>query len=142
MHNDEWLVLAKVPGDLSAEILRGLFEAQGIPVRLVKEGAASAYGLTVGPFGEAELLVPASLWDAAQDVMDAYLGGEFEAAGEEGGFDQAFLLNELVTIDPSCHGGKESGQCDSGGHITDGFPHVRLPPSKSASFRGPSVGRG
>jgi hypothetical protein len=29
--NNEWVVLEYMPGDLQAEILRGLLEAQGIP---------------------------------------------------------------------------------------------------------------
>lgn len=85
MQNTEWLVLTKVPGDLNAEILRGLLEAQGIPVHLVKESAASVYGLTVGPFAEAELLVPATHWEMAQQVLEAYRAGDFEGALPEEG---------------------------------------------------------
>lgn len=48
-----------------AEVLRGLLEAQGIPVMVSKEGASTVYGLTVGAFAEIEIFVPA---DQAKDA--------------------------------------------------------------------------
>jgi hypothetical protein len=85
MQNTEWLVLVRMPGDLNAEILRGLLEARDIPVRLIKEGAATAYGVTIGPFGEAELLVPATHWEEAEQVLEEYESGELEGTlGEIG----------------------------------------------------------
>jgi len=74
----EWVVLEKIAGELQAEILKGFLEAQGIPVMLSQEGAGRAIGLSVGPLGEVELLVPADLRLEAEYVLEDYRAGKFE----------------------------------------------------------------
>ena len=76
--NNEWVVLEYVPGDLQAEILRGLLEAQGIPVFMSQESAGKAIGLTVGPLGEVTILVRAGDLQDAQRVLADYRSGLFE----------------------------------------------------------------
>jgi len=78
----EWVVLERIAGDLQAEILRGLLEAQGIPVLLSQEGAGRAIGLSVGPLGEVEILVPEGLRLEAEQVLEMYRTGEFETDEE------------------------------------------------------------
>jgi hypothetical protein len=58
---------------VQAELLRGLLEAQGIHVMLSKEGAATAYGLTVGAFSEIEVFVPHSQYNKAKSIVDEFL---------------------------------------------------------------------
>lgn len=77
MNQRKWVVLATLPGDLQAELLRGLLESQGVPAEVRKEGAGKALGLTVGPLGESDLLVPADLLDQANAVLDDYYSGAF-----------------------------------------------------------------
>ena len=74
----QWVLIAKSPGELQSELLRGLLEAQGIPVRLVFEGAGRAYGIMVGPLGEVEIMVPESNAQDAKNVLARYEAGEFE----------------------------------------------------------------
>jgi hypothetical protein len=76
--NNEWVALEYVPGDLQSEILRGLLEAQGIPVILSQESAGRAIGLTVGPLGEVTILVRAEDLQEAQRVLADYRSGLFE----------------------------------------------------------------
>ena len=76
--NNEWVVLEYVPGDLQAEILRGLLEAQGIPVFMSQESAGKAIGLTVGPLGEVTILVRAEDLQDAQRILADYRSGLFE----------------------------------------------------------------
>jgi len=78
MADDEWVLVDKVQGQLQAEILRGLLEAQGITVWLNAQGAAHAYAVSVGTLGAVELLVPSSAFDQAQKVLEAYYRGDFE----------------------------------------------------------------
>jgi len=78
MEEIKWASLLRVAGDLQAEIFGGLLEAQGIPVLLSREGAGKAYGLSVGPLGEVEILVPSNLLESAQQVMEEYRAGLFE----------------------------------------------------------------
>jgi len=82
MSYDEWVVIENVSGDLQAEILRGLLEAQGVPVLLSRESAGRAIGLSVGPLGEVVILVHAENLQEAQRVLADYHSGLFEE--EEG----------------------------------------------------------
>jgi hypothetical protein len=78
MSDGNWVVLVKVAGELQAELLRGLLESQDIPVRLLQEGAARAVGLTVGPLGEVEIMVPNRNLSQARSVLARYYRGDFE----------------------------------------------------------------
>jgi len=78
MAEDEWVLVEKVQGQLQAEILRGLLEAQGIMVWINQEGAARAYAVSVGTLGMVEILVPTSAVEQARLVLEAYHRGDFE----------------------------------------------------------------
>jgi hypothetical protein len=85
MSNQSWVEVVKVSGELQAEMLRGLLEAQGIPVMLNQEGAGRAYGISVGPMGEVQILVPSNYVAEAQSVLADYEAGAFEEEDEETG---------------------------------------------------------
>jgi hypothetical protein len=78
MSEEEWMLVDKVHGQLQAEILKGLLEAQGIMVWLNQEGAAHAYAVAVGTLGMVEILVPSSVVEKARQVLEAYYRGDFE----------------------------------------------------------------
>lgn len=78
MSKHEWVLIVRVQGDLQAELLRGLFEAQEIPVLLSREGAGRAYGFTVGPLGEVDILVPENFAKEAKSILKMYQSGELE----------------------------------------------------------------
>lgn len=75
---NRWVVVETVQGELQAEILRGLLEAQGFPVVLSQEGAGRAIGLSVGPLGEVDILVPAENQSDAEKILADYHNGLFE----------------------------------------------------------------
>ena len=77
MDEHRWELLEVVSGDLQAELLRGLLEAQEIPVLLSQEGAGRAIGLSVGPLGEVEILVRAEDLPRARQVLEDYYAGKF-----------------------------------------------------------------
>jgi hypothetical protein len=83
MSEHNWKPVTTVQGELQAEVVRGLLEAQGIPVFLSQEGVARAYGLGVGPLSEVEIMVPENFEVAAQDVIQRYKAGEFEELGSQ-----------------------------------------------------------
>ena len=83
MSGESWEVIIEVPGELQADLLRGLLEAQDIKVFLNQEGAGRAYGLNVGPLGQVQVMVPESQRQEAQQIVDDYYAGKFEAPGEE-----------------------------------------------------------
>jgi N-methylhydantoinase B/oxoprolinase/acetone carboxylase alpha subunit len=75
---EEWVLVDKIQGQLPAEIIKGLLEAQGIQVWLNAQGAARAYAVTVGTLGAVELLVPSSQADQARKILEEYNRGDFE----------------------------------------------------------------
>lgn len=78
MSEEQWVVLVEAPGKLQAEIIRGILEAQEIPVVLLsQEGVGDAYGLTVGALGVVPVMVPTSHLEHAQQLLDEYTNGVF-----------------------------------------------------------------
>ncbi len=78
MAKKKWVVAAKIAGELQAELIRGLLEAQEINVYLAVEGAARAIGITVGSLGEVDVMVPEEQLDDALEIINSYHAGEFE----------------------------------------------------------------
>lgn len=73
MNSEHWETIYSSNGPLHAEILRSLLEAQDIPVFLSQEGAGSALGLTIGPLGEIQVMVPSSRVFLARQILADYL---------------------------------------------------------------------
>jgi len=78
MDKESWEVVDEVSGDLQAEILGGLLEAQGLQVWLSQEGAGRAYGLNLGELGRVHILVPNHQAGAARQILEQYYAGELE----------------------------------------------------------------
>ena len=84
MSDEKWELITKVSGELQAELLGNLLKAQGVKVFLNQEGAGRAYGLTVGPMGEVQILVPEHQSQEARRIINDFYAGKFEAdEGEE-----------------------------------------------------------
>lgn len=82
MSEEKWELVIEVSGELQAELLRNLLEVQGIKVFLNQEGAGKAYGLTVGPLGQVQVLVPEHQSQEARQIVDDYYAGKFETNEE------------------------------------------------------------
>ena len=78
MSEERWEVIVEVAGQLQAEIMRGMLEAQGIKVWISQEGAGRAYGLNVGRLGRVQILVPAGEVEQAKALVDEYYSGQLE----------------------------------------------------------------
>lgn len=98
MPTNKLVTVDKVSGELQAEIIRGLLEAQGIPVMLSQEGAARAIGVNIGPFGEVEILVAEDHADRAFQVLAEYRAGVF--ASQELADESDAGENEETESDP------------------------------------------
>lgn len=68
-------------GQIQADLIKGMLEAEGIPVMSVQEGAGAAYGMVVGTLGEVTLLVPAKYAEEARALLKA--AGESQDDEEE-----------------------------------------------------------
>jgi hypothetical protein len=84
MNQEEWVLVDTTAGQLQAELVRGLLEAQGIQVWLNQAGAAHAYALNVGSLGRVEVLVPSSSAEQARKLLDEYYSGKLDGMGLEG----------------------------------------------------------
>ena len=82
MDTETWQVVAEISGEVQAELLRGLLEAQGIQVLLNQEGAGRAYGLAIGSLGTVQILTPKSSAEIARQVLSDYYSGRFEATSD------------------------------------------------------------
>jgi hypothetical protein len=78
MSEERWEVIVEVAGQLQAEIMRGMLEAQGIKVWISQEGAGKAYGVNVGRLGRVQILVPAGEVEQAKALLDEYYSGQLE----------------------------------------------------------------
>lgn len=84
MSEKKWVQVASIQAEVQAELLRGLLEAQGIPVLLSREGAGRALGLTIGPLGEVNILVPGEFQAEAKKIIRQYEVGGFVDMDLEG----------------------------------------------------------
>ncbi len=84
MNQEEWVLVDTCAGQLQAELVRGLLEAQGIQVWLNQAGAAHAYAMTVGSMGRVEVLVPSGDSERAERTLDEYYSGKLEDMGLQG----------------------------------------------------------
>ena len=81
MTDENWEIIDEVYGELQAEILRGLLEAQGIQVVLNQEGAGRAYGINVGSLGMVQIMVPSHAAIEGRKVLEDYKEGKFTESG-------------------------------------------------------------
>jgi len=74
----EFVSVYTVFGHLAGDMVRIFLESQGIDARLSQESSGLTYGLTVGPLGEVEILVPVDQVKQATDLLNRMEAGEFE----------------------------------------------------------------
>lgn len=65
-------------GYLESEMIKGFLQAQEIEVWLNQESVGRTLGLSGGPLGEVDVLVPEQQVDRAQEVLREMFRGEFE----------------------------------------------------------------
>jgi hypothetical protein len=82
MSDEKWVEVTKVSGEFQAGLIRNLLEAQGIKVFLNQEGAGKAVGLSVGPMGEVQILVPENQSEEARKIVDDYYAGDLDVDEE------------------------------------------------------------
>jgi hypothetical protein len=70
------VVVYTTSGPGEATIIQSTLQAAGIPCELSREGAGAAYGITVGPLGMVDILVPEEHAAAAQALLAAMDRGD------------------------------------------------------------------
>ncbi|MDT8307171.1 MAG: tetratricopeptide repeat protein [Anaerolineae bacterium] len=93
--DEEWQAVIVTSGITVAEMLANRLRAAGIPAHAQQEGAGQAYGLTVGPMGDATVLVPAHRAAEARLLL--------EEEPPEGVEDFELLEEDPYLTCPNCH---------------------------------------
>lgn len=70
-------------GMLEAESVRLLLESFGIPAYTNQESAGTVYGLTIGPLGEVEVIVPPEHVADAKRIVSEMKAGNLEVKDDE-----------------------------------------------------------
>ena len=70
--SEDLILIYTASGQVEANFIKSLLEANDIPVLSTQEGAGVVYGLTVGPLGEVHLWVAAKHQLAAQELIAEY----------------------------------------------------------------------
>ena len=78
MSNRKWELVTALHDPIEAEILKGLLEAQGIMIHIVREGYQAAYGIANQPSVRIELLAPNDQIKDARQILEDYNAGNFE----------------------------------------------------------------
>lgn len=78
MTDRKWVLVEVVNDAIQAEILKGLLEAQGVTINIIREGYQAALGIS-GQMGvHIELMAPSDQVDSAKQVIQDYHDGKFE----------------------------------------------------------------
>ena len=71
---EQWEVLTEVYNQDEMQLIGGLLNMAGIPIKIDRDATGDLYGLTIGPLARIQIMVPAHLKEAAEKV----LAGEIE----------------------------------------------------------------
>jgi hypothetical protein len=73
--DEDIVVVETTSGLIEAEILRGLLKANDLNVWLSHESAGKVIGLSIGPLGKVDVMVPANQAEEAKKILDDYHAG-------------------------------------------------------------------
>jgi len=76
MEEENWQVISTTSGVITARIIEGRLEAEGIPVRLQYEPIGEIYAITVDGLGEVRILVPEQWAGHARHVLEVQYSEE------------------------------------------------------------------
>ncbi len=76
--SERFIVVYTSNGKLNAEMIKAFLESEGVKVMISQESAGSTYGLTIGPLGEVDILVPENQETHARKLLSDMEKGKFE----------------------------------------------------------------
>ena len=65
-------------GQLDADLIKALLEANGVQASLAGESVGSSFGIIMGPLADIDILVPAGQADTARTILDAMERGDLD----------------------------------------------------------------
>lgn len=79
----EYVLAYTTTGHILAESIVTLLKSFGIRAFTSQESAGIAYGLTIGPLGEAKIYVPEEQLEEAQHILEQMDRGELQVSSSE-----------------------------------------------------------
>jgi L-cysteine desulfidase len=76
--NQEYVKVYSCNGQLDADMIKIFLESMEINAIISRESVGGIYGLSVGPLGEVDILVPREQYDLTVDILTRMENGEFE----------------------------------------------------------------
>ena len=69
-HKSDLVLIQKVQGELTAQVIKSHLENEGIPVLLKYESLGMVHGLISDGLGEVKILVPRELVEKAKQIIE------------------------------------------------------------------------
>lgn len=69
-HKSDLVLIQKVQGELTAQVIKSHLENEGIPVLLKYESLGMVHGLISDGLGEVKILVPQELVEKAKQIIE------------------------------------------------------------------------
>ncbi len=69
MKEKDFVTIATVQGDLTANVIKGRLECEGIPVFLQYETVGKVYGFIVDGLGQVKIMVPQKFAEQAKEIL-------------------------------------------------------------------------
>lgn len=76
--NEDYVHVYTCNGQLDAEMVKAFLQSFQLHAVASRESLGSVYGLTVGPLGEVDILVPTEEAETALDLLRRMEAGEFD----------------------------------------------------------------
>jgi hypothetical protein len=96
MIDNQWKTVYSANGILEAETIRIFLGSFDIFSIISQESAGSTFGFTIGPLGQAHILVKRNDFERAESILDQYEKGLFSDNSEESNSEN---LNESEELD-------------------------------------------
>lgn len=74
----DYQVVYTAHGQLDAEMIKAFLEANGIQALIAGESVGTAYGITLGPLGDIDIIVSAAQADEARSLLEAMERGDLD----------------------------------------------------------------
>jgi hypothetical protein len=76
--SSDYEIVYTAHGQLDAEMIKALLEANGVQASLAGESIGSSYGIVLGPLGDIDIIVPTNQADTARTILDAMERGDLD----------------------------------------------------------------
>jgi hypothetical protein len=81
--DEKYTLVYLANGALEAQTIKIFLESQGLHPLIIQESAGLTYGLTVGPLGTAQIMIPNDEEETAKTLLAEMDNGDFENSEDD-----------------------------------------------------------